>query len=113
MDTGEGIVRLSLCGGLRSGNEDAGGSWSIRRRLLDRRRTHLDADRVVQVLIRSVLFRGNRSAGEQERKAESGGSPSLNRIIGHISFDIHHLPFEDLWLPKQMTNDKCQMVYDQ
>jgi hypothetical protein len=44
-------------------------------------------------------------------------------IIGHISFDIYHLSFADLWLLKvhgllvaeglEMVNDKCQMIYDQ
>ena len=34
-----------------------------------------------------------------------------DQIIGHISFDIYHLTFEDLRLLKQMTNDKCQMIY--
>ena len=34
-------------------------------------------------------------------------------IIGHISFDICHLPFVSEAEGLQMVNDKCQMIYDQ
>jgi hypothetical protein len=46
----------------------------------------------------------------------------IGQIIGHISFDISHLTFLRLASracpartpePKQMSNEKCQMVYDQ
>jgi hypothetical protein len=47
---------------------------------------------------------------EQERQEES---ICLDKIIGHISFEIYHLSFCREADGQQMANDKFQMIYDQ
>jgi hypothetical protein len=37
----------------------------------------------------------------------------LKKIIGHISFAISHLPFRKHARLSSITNEKCQMIYDQ
>jgi hypothetical protein len=73
-----------------------------------------------RVIRRVVPFIDPRIEEVQSEKVVFG--VASKRIIGHISFDISHLSFcssrECCLLigklpPASMTNDKCQMIYDQ